>query len=80
MTGQWTDKGDIGRMFSREVRAELARNRTTAGSLATVLGVSEATVYRRLNGDSPWTLDEAMAVAAHLSIPISRLAQAGSAA
>lgn len=74
------DKGDIGRMFSREVRAELARNRTTASSLASVLGVSEATVYRRLNGDSPWTLDEAMAVVAHLNIPLSRLAPAGSAA
>lgn len=80
MNGQWIGKTDINRMFSDEVRAELARNRTTAGSLATVLGVSEATVYRRLKGDSPWTLDDAMAVAGHLGIPLSRLTNAGSAA
>lgn len=73
------DKGDISRTLSAEIRAQLARTRTNAGSLAAVIGVSEATIYRRLNGESPWPLDDAMAVVAHLGIPLSRLA-AGSAA
>lgn len=73
MTGQTAEKPDFGRRFSAEVRAELARTRTTAATLAPILGVSEATVYRRLNGESDWPLDDAMAVALHLGVSLSRL-------
>lgn len=73
MTGQSADKVDFGRRFSAEVRAQLARSRTSANSLAPLLGVSESTVYRRLSGDSDWPLDDAMAVAAHLKVSLSRL-------
>jgi predicted transcriptional regulator len=79
MTGQQTDKPTFSRMFSGEVRAELARRRTTATSLAPLLGVSEATIYRRLNGESDWPLDDAMTVAQHLEVSLARLT-AGAAA
>lgn len=73
MTGQSTDNAGISRKFSSEVRAELARSRTSATALAPLLGVSEATIYRRLNGDSDWPLDDAVTVAAHLGVSLARL-------
>lgn len=73
MTGHSADKPDFNRRFSAEVRAELARSRTTATSLAPLLGISEATIYRRLNGLSDWPLDDAMTVARHLGVSLSRL-------
>lgn len=51
----------------------MARNRTSATSLVPLLGVSESTIYRRLNGESDWPLDDAMAVAMHLGVSLSRL-------
>lgn len=73
MTEQSGDKADFDRRFSAEVRAELARNRTSATSLAPLLGVSESTVYRRLKGQSGWPLDDAMTVAFHLGVSLTRL-------
>lgn len=73
MTGQTSSKTDLNRRFSGEIRAELARSRTSAATLAPLLGVSEATIYRRLKGQTDWPLDDAMIVAAHLGVSISRL-------
>lgn len=73
MTGQSVDKADFDRRFSAEVRAELARSRTSATSLAPLLGVSESTVYRRLKGESGWPLDDAMTIAVHLGVSLTRL-------
>lgn len=73
MTGQRADKPDFNRRFSDEVRAELARTRTNAATLAPLLGISEATVYRRLNGAAGWPLDDAMTVARHLGVSLTRL-------
>lgn len=75
MTEQSPDKMDFSGRFSAEVRAELARNRKTATSLSALLGIHEATVYRRLNGESDWPLDDAMTVAAHLGVSMTRLTQ-----
>lgn len=74
MTGQQMDRdAGLSARFSAEVRAELARTRTSATTLATLLGVSPATIYRRLNGDSEWPLDDAMTLALHLGVPLTRL-------
>lgn len=73
MTGQAVDRADFNGRFSAEVRAELARSRTSAGTLAPLLGISETTVYRRLNGDTGWPLDDAMTVAQHLGVSLGSL-------
>ncbi len=57
--------------FSAELRAHLARERRSPAELAPVAGVSEATIYRRLNEQAKWPLDEALAVAEFLQIPAS---------
>lgn len=59
--------------FSAEIRAFLARYRKTATDLALEVGVSEATIYRRLNEDSPWPLDEAIKAARWAGISIESL-------
>lgn len=40
-----------------EVRAQLARKQRSVAELAAHIGISEATLYRRL-GDGDWSLDE----------------------
>lgn len=73
MDGQSTAKAPISRRFSGEVRAELARRQAPAQSLSPLLGVSEATIYRRLNGEADWPLDDAMTVARHLGVSLAGL-------
>lgn len=41
-----------------EIRAQLARKQRTVQELATHVGLSEATLYRRLGDGSSWGLDE----------------------
>lgn len=41
-----------------ELRAEMARQKRTAGELATVLGISAHTAGRRLNGETPFDVIE----------------------
>lgn len=55
------------------VRAELARRKITGRDLATALGWSVTTTWRRLNGTNPFDVDELDAVARHLGIPIADL-------
>jgi predicted DNA-binding transcriptional regulator AlpA len=59
--------------FSAEIRAYLARHKKNYAEIAHLLGVSEATIYRRLNENSTWPLDDAMAVAEWSGIPLSTL-------
>ena len=59
--------------FSDEVRGQLARQRRTVPDLALHLGVSAATVYRRLNHGHTWPLDEAAAAAEFLGVPLAVL-------
>lgn len=57
----------------------MARRRRTQVQLAEHLGISHVTVGRRLSGESPFTVDELVAVAQFLEVdPASLLA--GSAA
>lgn len=61
--------------FSAEVRARLAFARMSPADLAPVAGVSEATIYRRLNEQGKWPLDEAISVCRFLKLPGSVLLQ-----
>lgn len=50
------------------IRAELARQRRRQAHLAEALGLSPATVSRRLSGEHPLTIDELYAAASWLGI------------
>jgi transcriptional regulator with XRE-family HTH domain len=55
------------------VRAELARRKIRGGDLAVVLGLSRTTMWRRLNGEHPFDVDELTAVAKHLGLSTAEL-------
>lgn len=55
------------------VRAELARRKISGRDLATALGWSVTTTWRRLNGTHPFDVDELTQVASHLGVPVSTL-------
>lgn len=62
-----TNHSTAGRVAS-EVRAELARQRKTAGDMATVLNMSAHTAGRRLNGDVPFDVVELVALGVWLGV------------
>lgn len=45
------------------VRAEMARRRYTQRDLATLLGMSQSSLNRRMTGAQPWDVEELTAVA-----------------
>lgn len=55
------------------VRAELARKGLSQRALADVLGKSQTYIYRRLNGETPFTIDDLALIAGHLEIPLAAL-------
>lgn len=55
------------------VRAELARARISIRSAARTLDWSPNTLSRRLRGETPLTVDELLALAALLGVPLSTL-------
>ena len=63
-----------GELIADNIRAELARQRRTARQLARALGVSPATMSRRLSGEHPLTVDEAYAAARFLGVDVADLA------
>lgn len=58
------------------VRALLARNRATQAQLAALLGVSNATVSRRMTGELPWDVDELALIAARYGTTVESLVAA----
>lgn len=56
-----------------EVRANLARRGKSKVWLAQLLGMSPATLHRRLNGTSSFSLAELTAIADGLGIPVGVL-------
>ena len=50
------------------IRAEMARRRVTQIAVATHLGMSQAAVSRRLNGDKEFAVSELLAVAFLLGV------------
>lgn len=55
------------------VRAEMARRKRTATHLQELLHLSRNSVYRRMNGDVPFDLEELDRVARWLALPLSSL-------
>lgn len=56
-----------------EVRAGLARVRATHADVAKILGVSTATVSKKVNGRTSFTVEEVVRLAAFLGVPPSTL-------
>lgn len=59
--------------IAAEVRAELARQRKTAGDLAAALGITPHTAGRRLTGEVPFNVLEIEQIAAWLEVPSKQL-------
>jgi len=53
------------------VRAEIARQRRTASDLTDILHLSRNSVYRRVNGEVPFDLNEITLVSSWLGVPTS---------
>lgn len=69
MTSQTTPSSS----FSAEVRAQLGRQRKSASDLAGQIGISPATLYRRLADESPWPLDDAVIACQYLDVPLRKM-------
>lgn len=55
------------------VRAELARHRISGRKLGREIGWSLGTTSRRLNGQSPITVDELTRIAGFIGVPLTAL-------
>lgn len=55
------------------VHQHMWRNKVTQTALAGVLGIGQPGVARKLRGERPFTIDELLAVAAYLNLPITEL-------
>lgn len=55
------------------IRAELARHRTSGSALARHLGIPQSAVSRRLNGHVAFDLDQLPAIAEFLGVPVAAL-------
>ena len=62
-----------GQLTAAAVRAELARRRISGRTIGAVVGWSLGTTSRRLNGDSPITVDELVRIAEYMGIPAADL-------
>lgn len=57
------------------IRAEAARKRIGQDALAEALGLSQASISRRMRGATPFELDEIPVVARVLGVPVTSLLQ-----
>lgn len=55
------------------VRAEAAARRISGTKLAQAVGVTRSTMYRRLDGLTPWPVDELERVAQFLKVSVESL-------
>lgn len=55
-----------------EVRAELARQQISQSRLALALGMTEVSMSRRLRAQTPFDVNELVAIAEFLQVPVSR--------
>lgn len=60
---------------ANELRAELARQRKTATELAAVLGITQHTMGKRLNGSTTFNLVELFQAAAWLGLSLEEIAR-----
>lgn len=61
------------RTVAANCRAEAARRGRTAQDIADATGIHRVTLGRRLNGSASFTINELVAIAACLSVPLSTL-------
>jgi transcriptional regulator with XRE-family HTH domain len=59
-------------LVAAEVRAEMARQRMSQTRLAEALGVTQASVSRRLVGEVPFDIQELYKVAEFLGVPVAQ--------
>lgn len=64
---------DLGGSVGEEVRALLARRRVSQEQLGAAIGVSGASISRKVRGLSDFTVGELLAVAAFLDVPAGSL-------
>lgn len=55
------------------VRAEVARRKISQSEIAGLLGISQASLSRRMTGLTPFDIDEVDKIAAHLELPVASL-------
>jgi len=56
---------------AEEVRAQLARKRRSARSVALQLGWQQAYLARRVTGETPFTINDLAAIAGVLGVPVT---------
>lgn len=61
------------RKFAESVRAAVAGAGVSVKQVADVIGVSESTARRRLNGDLPFTVNEIQLLSQHLDSSVAAL-------
>lgn len=70
MTSTATEPSEI---LGRNVRAEMVRKGVSQEALANRLQKSQAAVSKRLRGETPMSINEAVTVARHLGVPLAVL-------
>jgi transcriptional regulator with XRE-family HTH domain len=55
------------------VRVAMARRQIGPGEIASVLGCSRTTLWRRLDGQAPFDVEQLALIAARLDVPLSTL-------
>ena len=61
--------------IAANVRAEVARTRTSQANLAAILNLSQSSVSMRLRGATPFSAHELATIATHLDIPVNTFYQ-----
>ena len=61
--------------IAANVRAEVARTRTSQTNLAHLLNLSQSSVSMRLRGATPFSAHELATIATHLEIPVNTFYQ-----
>lgn len=59
--------------LAAEIRACLGRSGSTREALASAVGISRQSLYRKLAGQSEFTVVEVVAIAAYFDLPVSEL-------
>jgi len=61
------------RINDKIIRSKMAENEITNRALAAMLGVHENSVYYKLRGLTPWTVEEIAKIASTFNVPIGEI-------
>ena len=61
--------------IAANVRAEVARTRTSQTALAAILNLSQSSISMRLRGATPFSAHELATIATHLGVPVTTFYQ-----